>query len=103
MPGRSPFTVITRLDPGLAGMRRAAVTMSATLASFGTALVIEHFARLPVSIVILAVVLTLSIGRQGQRAGHRALAGRLFAVVALPLVAVAANEIGTRIFRQPDL
>jgi hypothetical protein len=103
MPGRSPLTVITRFDPGLAGMRQSAVTMAATLASFGTALVIEHFARLPVSIVILAVVLTLSIGRREPRGGHRSLAARLFAVAVLPLVAVAANEIGTRIFRQPDL
>lgn len=103
MPSRSPFAVITRFDPDLAGMRQAAVTMAATLASFGTALVIEHFARLSASIVILAVALTLSIGRRGPRAEHRTLVGRLLAIVVLPLVAVAANEIGTRIFQQPDL
>jgi hypothetical protein len=103
MPGPSPLTVIRRFDPGLAAMRQAAVTMAATLASFGTALVIEHFARLSTSIVILAVALTLSIGRRGQRAEHRTLAVRVLAIVVLPLVAVAANEIGTRIFQQPDL
>lgn len=103
MPDLSPFVIVRRFDPGLAGMRQAAVTMAATLASFGTALVIEHFARLSTSIVILAVALTLSIGRRGQRTEHRGLLSRLLAIVVLPVVAVAANEIGTRIFQQPDL
>jgi hypothetical protein len=90
-------------DPGLDKLREAAVTMTATLASFGTALVIEHLARLSLSIVILAVALTLSMGRMGQRADHRGARARMLAAIVLPLVAVAANEIGTRIFQQPDL
>jgi len=106
VPDRSPFG-LRRLEgnpiPGLAELREAAVTMAATLASFATALVIEHVARLSTSIVILAVALTLSIGRTGQRADHTAIRGRALAAVVLPLVAVGANEIGTRIFRQPDL
>lgn len=95
--------LIARHDPGLAGLREAAVTMTATLASFATGLVIEHVARLSVSIAILAVALALSIGRTGARAGHRSLRSTALAAVVLPLVAVAANEIGTRIFRQPNI
>jgi Fusaric acid resistance protein-like len=94
--------LIARYDPGLAKLRAAAVTIAATLASFGTALVIEHLAKLSVSIVILAVALTLSMGRMGQRAVHRSTRARMLAAVVLPLVAVGANEIGTRIFQQPD-
>lgn len=95
--------LIASHDPGLDKLREAAVTMTATLASFGTALVIEHLARLSLSIVILAVALALSMGRMGQRADHRGTRARMLAAVVLPIVAVAANEIGTRIFQQPDL
>jgi hypothetical protein len=104
-----PFAArrLARIDPGLATLRQAAVVMAATLASFGTALVIEHFARLTTSIVILAVALALSIGRTGQQKGqhaeYRGPWALARAAVILPLVAVAANEIGTRLFQQPDL
>lgn len=95
--------LVARFDPGLVGLREAAVTMVATLASFATALVIAHLAHLSTSIVILAVALTLSIGRTGQRPDRRGGRSLALAAVVLPLVSVAANEIGTRIFRQPDL
>ena len=95
--------LVARFDPGLVRLRDAAVTMAATLASFATALVIAHLAHLSTSIVILAVALTLSIGRTGQRADRRGGRSLALAAVVLPLVSVAANEIGTRIFRQPDL
>jgi hypothetical protein len=100
---RAVSALIARYDPGLAKLREALVTMAATLASFATALVIEHVAKLSLSIVILAVALSLSIGRMGQRADHRSTRARMLAAVVLPLVAVGANEIGTRIFQQPDL
>jgi hypothetical protein len=77
--------------------------MAATLASFGTALAIKHQERLSTSVVILAVALALSMGRHGQRSGRRTGSSRWLAILVVPLVAVGANEIGTRIFRQPDL
>jgi Fusaric acid resistance protein-like len=99
----APVALVARFDPGLANMRDAAVTMAATLASFATALGIERVARLSTSIVILAVALTLSIGRMGQRGNHRTVHSVALAAVVLPLVAVGANEISTRIFHQPNL
>jgi hypothetical protein len=96
--------LVRRFDPGLVNIREAAVTMAATLASFATALLIKQEAQLSTSIVILAVALSISLGRTvGQRAEHRTVRGRVLAIVVLPFVAVAANEIGTRIFQQPDL
>jgi hypothetical protein len=95
--------LVKRLDPGLVNACEAAVTMAATLASFGSALIIEHVARLSTSIVILAVALALSIGRTGGRAGHRSKRGIALAAVVLPLVAVGASELGTQLFRRPDL
>jgi hypothetical protein len=89
---RLPFTV-----------RQATVVMAATLASFATALLIEYLAHLSTSIVILAVALSVSMGRIGQRAEHRSPRALALAAVVLPFVAVGANEIGTRIFKQPDL
>jgi hypothetical protein len=84
-------------------MREAAVTMAATLGSFGTALAIKHEAQLSTSVVILAVALALSIGRQGERAVRRTPRGRLLAILVVPLVAFGANEIGTQIVRHSDL
>jgi hypothetical protein len=96
-------TALAGTDPGPAPLREAVVVMAATLASFGTALLIEHFARLTTSIVILAVALAISIGRRGQRTGHRGPRSVALAAVILPFVAVGASEIGTWIFQQPDL
>jgi Fusaric acid resistance protein-like len=95
--------LLTRIDPGQVTLRQAAVVMAATLAAFGTALLIEHLAHLSTSIVILAVALSVSMGRIGQRAENRSPRALALAAVVLPFVAVAANEIGTRIFQQPDL
>jgi hypothetical protein len=104
VPRRSLAISLAELDPGLTSLRAAAVTMTATLASFGTALLIEHMARLSTSIVVLAVALTLSLGRTGPRAGQpRGPRGWVLAAVVLPLVAVGASEIGSRFLQQPDL
>jgi hypothetical protein len=107
VPGQSPADAgwrhwAGRADPGLERLRGTAVTMAAVLASFGTALFIEGAAHLTTSVLILAVALTLSIGRSGQRHGDSAPL-RLLGLLVLPLVAVAANEIGTRILEHPDL
>lgn len=90
-------------DPGLERLRQALVTTTATLASFGTALVIEHAARLSDSVLVLAVALALSLGRVSSRPEHRAGPSRLLSVVVLPLVAVATTEIGTRMLQHPDI
>ena len=99
----APARLLARTDPGLRALRQAVAVLAATLASFGTALLIEHFARLTSSIVILAVALTVTIGRSGQRTAHRSPRALALTAVVLPVVAVAASEIGTRIFQQPDL
>jgi hypothetical protein len=88
---------------GSHSIRQSAVAMTAVLCSFATALAIRHAAGLSSSIEILAVALALSLGRVGRRAEHRGLRARALALVLLPLVAVGANEIGTAIFRDPDL
>ncbi len=95
--------VARRFDLGPDGMRQAAVTMAAVLGSFATALVIRHTAHLATSIEVLAVALALSLGRVGLRPEHRGRLARALAVVVLPIVAILANEIGTSIFRHPDL
>jgi hypothetical protein len=95
--------LLTGIGPALATQRQAAVVLAATLASFVTALLIEHLAHLSTSIVILAVAMSVSLGRVGQRAEHRSPRALALAAIVLPLVAVGANEISTRIFEQPDL
>ena len=67
LPARSSRG-LSRLDPGAARLRQSAVTMAATLASFATALLIEHGAHLTTNVVILAVALALTMGRADQRA-----------------------------------
>jgi len=64
-PKRSPLTRVkwrrlVRLDPGLGQLRNAVLTMSATLASYGSALALEHAERLGLGVVVLAVVLSLT-------------------------------------------
>ncbi len=99
--GIGRFTRQFASDPD--GMRQAVVTMAAVLGSFATALLIRHSARLSTSIETLAVALALSLGRVGRRPEHRGLLARALALVVLPIVAILANEIGTSIFRHPDL
>lgn len=79
----------------LPGLRMAAITMLAVLGCFGTALLIEHVAHLHVDVVILAVVLAVTLSRTtGQPAGHQH-RNRLLSIVLLPLVSVAALEVGS--------
>lgn len=76
--------------------------MAAVLGSFATALALRHAEGLSASVEVLAVALSLSLGRVTQRTEHRGLRSRALAVVTLPLVALAANEIGTTILHHPD-
>lgn len=88
-------------DPGLTRLRAAAVTMAAALASFGSALLVAHLARLPAGIAILAVAIGLSVGRIRQRPGSKP--PGLPGLLVLPLVAAGASEISTQMFEHPDL
>jgi hypothetical protein len=89
-----------RLDPGGRDLRLAALTMTATLASYATALALEHAEHLGLSVVVLAVVLSLSLSRHEHGRGVR---DRAIGGVALPLVAVAASEVGSLLERHADL
>jgi Fusaric acid resistance protein-like len=84
-------------------LKRALVAIAAVLGAFATALLIRRAAHLSSSIEILAVALALSLARVGQRPEHRGLPARALALILLPVIAVAANELGTTIFRHPDL
>ncbi|MCL2394161.1 MAG: hypothetical protein FWC87_05665, partial [Acidimicrobiaceae bacterium] len=90
-------------DQWLSLLRPAAVTMVAALGNFATALFLEHHAHLTANVVILAVALALSMGRVSNRHDHGHGAARWLALLVLPLVAVAANEIGTRMLAHPNL
>jgi fusaric acid resistance family protein len=70
--------------------RAAAVVLAGTLAAFGAALVVERLAHLHADVVVLAVVLALTHGRRGASRGRDA-----WAVLAVPLVAVAATQLAT--------
>ncbi|MCO5972362.1 FUSC family protein [Actinoallomurus soli] len=86
---RSGFSAAQRLDPGLTALRATAVGMAATLAAYGSALLLEHTAHLHVDILIQAVALTLTLSRAGSGTG---VADRLIALAVLPPLAVAAAE-----------
>jgi hypothetical protein len=77
--------------------------MAAVLGSFATALLIRRAAHVSTSIEVLAVALSLSLGRIGQRHEHRGLRARLLALALVPVLAVCANEIGTVIVHHQTL
>ena len=104
-PKRSPLTRVewrrlVRLDPGLAQLRNAALTMAATLASYGSALALEHAERLGMGVVVLAVVLSLTLSRT-YHAGD--LREWLLGLVVLSLLAVAASEVGVLLVRHSNV
>lgn len=72
-------------------MRATVVTMTATLATFGSAWLIEDLAHLHTDMVVLAVVLAVMSGRT-QRANDRR--DRLISVAVLPPAAAVAGAIG---------
>src|SRR5581483_12367443 len=76
-------------DPEL---RAAIVAIVAVLLSFGSGLLLENAARLNVDAPLIAVVLALTLARTQRGADLR---GRLTGLIVLPLVAVAASEIGS--------
>jgi hypothetical protein len=72
-------------------LRVAAVSGAAMLLSYGSALWLEHVAGLNLDVIMLAVVLSLTLGRTQRGAGPRT---RLVGLVALAVLAVAAGEVG---------
>ncbi len=72
-------------------LRDVVSTMAAVLLSFGSALLVGHLAHLGSTAPILAVVLALTLSRTAAQAGRADLGRR---VVALPIVAYAATQVG---------
>jgi hypothetical protein len=68
-------------------IRTAAVTMAAVLLSYACALVLERVADLSSGVIVLAVVLALSLGRRGR--------GDLRVLIVLPVVSMAASQVGS--------
>jgi hypothetical protein len=93
-------SALARLDPGLRNLRLALLAMAATLLSYASALALKHAEHLSLNVVVLAVVLALSLSRN-DRASERN--ERLVAILLLPLVAVAASEVGTLLTQHADV
>jgi uncharacterized membrane protein YccC len=74
--------------------------MAAVLASYASALALEHAAHLGISVVVLAVVLALTLSRTQRDADRTA---RLEAVVEVPLIALVASEVGRLLIDHPDV
>ena len=74
--------------------------MAATLASYGSALALEHAERLGMGVVVLAVVLSLTLSRT-YHAGD--LREWLLGLVVLSLLAVAASEVGVLLVRHSNV
>jgi uncharacterized membrane protein YccC len=91
---------LARVDPGLRNLRLALLAMAATLLSYASALALKHAEHLSLRIVVLAVVLSLSLSRT-DRSSERD--ERLVAIILLPIVAVAASEVGTLLAQHATL
>ncbi|MFJ1704267.1 FUSC family protein [Kitasatospora sp. NPDC088346] len=86
-------------DQRLHHLRATAVAMAAVLATYGSALLLEHLAHLRVDIVIQAVVLAATSARV-QRAADRV--DRLLGLAVLPAAAMAAAELSRLMASHPD-
>ncbi|HEU5332967.1 MAG TPA: FUSC family protein [Actinocrinis sp.] len=87
-------------DGGAAKLRVAAVGSAAMLLSFGSGVLLENLAHLNMDVVFLCVVMSLTLGRTQQGAGR---GQRLVGLLAFPLVAFGAAEIGTVMVHHPNL
>ncbi|TDU03723.1 fusaric acid resistance family protein [Streptomyces sp. 846.5] len=81
-------------------LRATVVAMAAVLASYGSALLLEHLAHLRIDVVVLSVVLSLTLART-QRVAFAA--DRLLGLGVLPLAALAADAVGSLIARHPNI
>ncbi len=86
-------------DPGLGRLRAAALAMAATLASYGSALALDHAEHLGLGVVVLAVVLSLTLSRTNRATGAREW---LLGLAVLSALAVAASEVGSLLIRHAD-
>jgi uncharacterized membrane protein YccC len=89
-----------RFDAGLRQLRNAVLTMAATLASYGSALALEHAERLGLTVVVLAVVLSLTLSRTYHANNWREW---LLGLAVLCLLAIAASEVGVLLVRNADV
>jgi uncharacterized membrane protein YccC len=89
-----------RLDGGLGQLRNAVLTMAATLASYGSALALEHAERLGLGVVVLAVVLSLTLSRTYHAGDWREW---LLGLAVLSLLALIASEVGVLLVRHSDV
>ena len=99
----SGITMTRRVIPShrlFNALRGAAVAMAIVLASYGSALALEHVAHLHIDIVIEAVVLSL-IASRAQRSAE--LSDRLIAFSVLPILAVGAWETNRMMSSHPIL
>lgn len=81
-------------------MRNAVTALAAVLASYASALALEHAAGLHLDIVIIAVVLAMTLARIQRTAGR---ADRLAAFALVPGVAALAWVTGHLMSAHPDL
>ena len=98
--GRVPWHRLAHFDWKLRELRRTAVVMAAVLATYGSALLVEHYAGLHLDIVIQAIVLAMTLARAQRSAGT---GDRLVGFVLLPAVAVGAYEVSRRMSSHPDI
>ena len=89
-----------RVDPGPVNFRSGLVTMLAVLASYGTTLALEHAAGLGVGMVIRSVVFALSLARTRQGVDFK---HRLIGFAVMPVLAVAAAELGLLMAAHADI
>jgi hypothetical protein len=89
-----------RFDPGLVQLRLAVVAIAATLASYGSALALEHAERLGLGVVVLAVVLSLTLSRTYHARDRREW---VIGLAVLSVLALAANEVGSLLVRHADV
>jgi hypothetical protein len=74
--------------------------MAATLASYGSALALEHAEGLGLGVVVLAVVLALTLSRRYHAGDRREW---LLGLAVLSLLALAASEVGSLLVRDADV
>jgi hypothetical protein len=74
--------------------------MAAVLATFGSAVLIEHLAHLHTDVVILAVVLAITLGR--RTSGHSPKA-RLVSLLLLPAACIATTQVGSLLVHHPNV
>jgi Fusaric acid resistance protein-like len=97
---RVPWHRLTHFDSKLRELRRTAVVMAAVLATYGSALLVEHYAGLHLDIVIQAIVLAMTLARAQRSAGT---GDRLVGLILLPAVAVAGYEVSRLMSSHPDI